>query len=534
MGRHIGIVLGGGGLLGDFQVGALKYLYKTREVKEDEVACIAGTSVGAINAVILATVKGCVDRLEQFWLQNVITPHDILEEEMWFEGVAPLFDKVLRGGPLEHIGALHNLIKALWKESREHLFEEGVWSIINLGDLVTNVLTRKSLYKTAVLRDRLALVDLREALRSHIALRLYAAELETGDLTCFCTLPKGKRERADDGTKYERCTTSEQLADAALASAALPGVFPPLKVRGRYFVDGSVREVVPFRGAINFVDIDHMYVILCMPRLAEVNEAAAENPEDASKKTDWDDSHLVDIAMRSTQILLDELVNNDLDFLLPDENVPDEKKLPDKKEERKVDTIAPLISVHGMTDLNIGKVKINMDQGYMCAFNEVWRAKNHDKADCKETYQEYKRLTRLITSKRLEIWHLEHELIEEWSTIKHRSPLYDYYPWHFFDPRRIFGGTNKVHTEILCDIRDGKRELKEYVDKRLELTGTAKSLPDCYAEMYIRWELHNWDLESPTRQPLIPTPWLRFDLGHRGTHVIPEEEPPETTPPPLK
>ena len=34
MGRHIGIVLGGGGLLGDFQVGALKYLYKTRTVKE--------------------------------------------------------------------------------------------------------------------------------------------------------------------------------------------------------------------------------------------------------------------------------------------------------------------------------------------------------------------------------------------------------------------------------------------------------------------------------------------------------------------
>src|SRR5512137_2160996 len=156
MTRHIGIVLGGGGLLGDFQVGALKYLYKThedktRKVKEEEVACIAGTSVGAINCVILATVKGCVDRLEQFWLQNVITPRDILQEEMWFEGVAPLFDKVLRGGPLDHV-ALYGLIKALWKESREHLFEEGVWGIINLGDLLTNVLMRKSLYKSAVLR----------------------------------------------------------------------------------------------------------------------------------------------------------------------------------------------------------------------------------------------------------------------------------------------------------------------------------------------------------------------------------------------
>jgi predicted acylesterase/phospholipase RssA len=66
MARHIGIVLGGGGLLGDFQVGALKYLYNTRKVKEEETACIAGTSVGAINGVILATVKGCVNRLENF------------------------------------------------------------------------------------------------------------------------------------------------------------------------------------------------------------------------------------------------------------------------------------------------------------------------------------------------------------------------------------------------------------------------------------------------------------------------------------
>jgi predicted acylesterase/phospholipase RssA len=510
MARHIGIVLGGGGLLGDFQVGALKYLYDKRKVKEEEVACIAGTSVGAINGVILATVKGCIDRLEKFWLQNVITPRDILQEEMWFEGVAPLFDKVLRGGPLEHVGTLHGLIKALWKESRDHLFEQGVWGIINIRELLTNVLTRKSLYTTAVLRDRLELIDLRKALRSKIALRLYAADLETGDCTCFCTLPRGEG-LSTDCTKYVRCTTREQLADAALASAALPGVFPPLKVRGRYYVDGSVREVVPFRGAIDFDGIDHMYVILCMPRLAEVREAAAENPEDASKKIDWDDSHLVDIALRSTQILVDELVNNDLDVKL-------EMEIKGKK--IKSSTIAPLVTVHGMTDLNIGKVKINMDQGYMCAYDEVG-ASDDNRSQCKQ-------LTRLITAKRLEIWHLEHELIEDWSTVRHRSLLYDYYPWHFFDPRRIFGGTNKVHTEILCDIRDRKRELKEYIDERLKVTDTAESLPDCYEEMYMRWELHNWDLESPTRQSLIPTPWNRFDLRQSGTHVIPEEEPPET------
>jgi predicted acylesterase/phospholipase RssA len=526
--RHIGIVLGGGGLLGDFQVGALKYLYDKGKVREEEVACIAGTSVGAINGVILASTSGCNDQLEKFWLKNVITPRDILEEEMWFEGIAPLLGKMLKGRPLERVGTLHGLLKALLKESRDHLFAEGLWGIVNIRDLLTNVLTRKSLYTTAVLRDRLELVDLGEALRSEIALRLYAAELETGDCTCFCTTPRSAAAPTGTCTKFLPCTTPKQLADAALASAALPGVFPPLKVRGKYYIDGSVREVVPFRGAIDFGEkIDMIYVILCMPRLAQVGKAAAENPEDACKKTDWDDSHLVDIALQSAYILVDEMVHNDLDYKLPCEI---DKKKDKLKGQFKSPTIAPLVLVHGMIDLSIGKIKINMDQGYMCAYDEVWwYTNNYDKV-YEDTYQEYKRLTRLITSTRLEIWQLEHELIEDLSTVKHRSIFEDYYPWHVFDPRRIFSEEgDKVHTEILYDIREKKRRLKEHIDERLKKTHTTDSLPDCYEEMYMHWELHNWDLEIPTKKPPIPTPWDRLDLGRHGKQVICEEEPPDTT-----
>jgi hypothetical protein len=91
-------------------------------------------------------------------------------------------------------------------------------------------------------------------------------------------------------------------------------------------------------------------------------------------------------------------------------------------------------------------------------------------------------------------------------------------------------GADKVDTEILIEIRLKKRKLKEYVDERLKLTDTPESLPDCCEEMYLHWEQHNWDLESPTGQPLIPTPWDSFDLKRHGTRVIPEEDPPETTP----
>ena len=65
----IGIVLGGGGVLGDFQVGALKFLL---EVLNDKInpKIICGTSVGAFNAAGIAA--GIANRqgtsnLENLW-----------------------------------------------------------------------------------------------------------------------------------------------------------------------------------------------------------------------------------------------------------------------------------------------------------------------------------------------------------------------------------------------------------------------------------------------------------------------------------
>src|SRR5659263_602237 len=52
-----GIVLGGGGTLGDFQVGALRFLYEKGILPD--IKCVSGTSIGAINAVIVSTGKDC-------------------------------------------------------------------------------------------------------------------------------------------------------------------------------------------------------------------------------------------------------------------------------------------------------------------------------------------------------------------------------------------------------------------------------------------------------------------------------------------
>jgi NTE family protein len=60
-------------------------------------------------------------------------------------------------------------------------------------------------------------------------------------------------------------------AESVLASAAIPEVFPPIKINGKLFVDGGVLNNVP---TVRIADIDayaHIYILLC--------------PQDSSQKS---------------------------------------------------------------------------------------------------------------------------------------------------------------------------------------------------------------------------------------------------------
>jgi hypothetical protein len=93
MDRRIGIVLGGGGTLGDFQVGALKFFYEKGILPH--TSCVCGTSIGAINAVIVSTGVGCDELLERYWSENVIGRDDLIPQHEWSEHVAPMLDAFL-------------------------------------------------------------------------------------------------------------------------------------------------------------------------------------------------------------------------------------------------------------------------------------------------------------------------------------------------------------------------------------------------------------------------------------------------------
>jgi predicted acylesterase/phospholipase RssA len=74
------LVLGGGGALGDFELGVLQYLYSYNI--RPQIIC--GTSVGAINAAKLAEGEGTPQEtnrgfkgLQNIWLQNMNSPSDM-------------------------------------------------------------------------------------------------------------------------------------------------------------------------------------------------------------------------------------------------------------------------------------------------------------------------------------------------------------------------------------------------------------------------------------------------------------------------
>ncbi len=542
-----GIVLGGGGTLGDFQVGALIFLYKKGILPN--IKCVFGTSIGAINAVIVSTGVGCDHMLERYWSEDVIGREDLIPQHKWSENIAPILkafmeseksSKIPLGGQIRVIGRIR-AISALIQESKEEALRDIVCGIDDLEDMIGTAVRESALYTADKLKQRMLdkIDDIEKALDPAIVFGLFATNIETGQKTCF-TNNKELCGTVDD-TLYVPCLSSGLLVQAALASAAVPLIFPPVEACGSYYIDGGAREVVPVKGAIKS-GADTIYAILCLPRLARRRKYAfldVKGEGGEKKMTDWSTSNLfdvrpedwvvnnrnwdpksdecdvLDIANRTAAILLDELTEGDI--ASTDDT--------GKKIESKV--IDPLIPVHGWTQLNIGLLKINADQGYMRAFDVICACAPNS------LYEQCEQLTAEITSKRIKIWTLEHQLIEEWSKVRDKSTSAVKYLWDVPYAWRVAHHlcANVVDTTTLCNIRQKKKELKAYIDKRLAVVESSslsdddkkRSLPDDYVKMYLCWEPHDWHREGGSNKPLIPTPWDELDLGEWGSDVIEED-----------
>jgi predicted acylesterase/phospholipase RssA len=485
----IGIVLGGGGVYGDFQIGALKFLLKFLSNENVKPEIICGTSVGAVNAgaIAAAIVTGQDTRnLEALWLEGVTTVDEIYVYENWFDELYPYLEKLIRGGLIARLDAIRDIVS----HSMDALIggELGILSKLGKAFRDPSVANLSFFSREPIKKKFRQQIDLEPVISSDVTLLLAAVNLENGELEYFCN--KERKELDPKRVKNQiLCKSSNELTDAVFASAAVPGLFKPCYINGKNYVDGSAREIVPVKAASE-CGACTIFVILCFPLKSQQPKYIFSQDE----ILDWRSrANLLDIASRTITILLDEMTDNDLE-----------------QYRRNIDCIIidPRAEVHGFTEFDPGLIKINVDYGYMRAFDIVEGHKQKVQI-CKR----WEQLTEDITKKRLEIWKMEQELIRERGKAKYfdypDSDLFDHMKWLLY----------QADTTILYSIRKLKKDLKRLIDDRTKECKNI-SIPEDLTHTYKKWELHNWDLNNPTLEPVILTPWDRLDLGKKEVPVI--------------
>lgn len=204
--KRIVLVLQGGGALGAFQAGVYEGLEKSHYIPN----WVAGTSIGAINAAIIAgnEPKNRLSRLKQFW--DAVTQPEVFNAGYDFPD------------------ALNKLV-ADWQYQQIVLsgipvfFKPRVDSVLNMFYGPWN-----SFYDTEPLRAFLQeLVDFDYLAKGKMRLSLGATNIHTGKIRYF-------------DSKYEKLGPEH-----IMASGALPPAFPPILIEGQYYWDGGVYSNTP-------------------------------------------------------------------------------------------------------------------------------------------------------------------------------------------------------------------------------------------------------------------------------------------------
>ena len=246
---RLGLVLGGGGLVGmGYHAGALKGL-DDWGIDPDRFDVIVGTSAGSVIGSYLATG----------W-----TLDDFYE---YAHGRHPKSERTER----EQRDEVRKLFVPLWRTRGERIRRgigstfalasaRGYWHKASNGKLPLPGLRRafpSGLSSTDESRRRLT-EDLPESWPAR-ALYVCAADLYTGERVVF-----GKDGAPD-----------APLADAVLASTAIPGLFPPVRIGARQYVDGGIVSATSLDLAVEA----GCTAIICVAPLGYRNEGGLPEPK---------------------------------------------------------------------------------------------------------------------------------------------------------------------------------------------------------------------------------------------------------------
>lgn len=220
-GPKVGLAIAGGGPIGGmYELGALRALDEALDGLDlTRLDCYVGVSSGAFLAAGLANRMSTAEMCRIFITGN--------SDDVEFRP-----ETFLRPAILEYLRRASNLPRLVAEWWRELLFSPGEarWAdlITRFGGLVpTGLFDNREVerFLREVFERRGRSNDFRELGRP---LYVVAVDLDSGEAVRF------------GGPGWD----DVPISHAVQASAALPGLYPPVEVRGRHFVDGALRRTM--------------------------------------------------------------------------------------------------------------------------------------------------------------------------------------------------------------------------------------------------------------------------------------------------
>jgi NTE family protein len=222
-------VLSGGGARGAYEAGVLRYLLEELPLRlghAPRIDIVTGSSVGAIHACFMAAnahrPQRAGDRLARIW------------RRLSLGSLATLRTGELLRTPLRALGWL----APRTLQRRERPLPDRIHGLFETGPL--EALVRRSIDWKRI-GPNLA--------EGHLeAVSVAATEIATGRVVAFLEARDPAAGWGGDASLVPRKV--ELRVEHALASAAIPVLFPAVRVGEQYYVDGSLRQNTPVRPAM--------------------------------------------------------------------------------------------------------------------------------------------------------------------------------------------------------------------------------------------------------------------------------------------
>lgn len=262
--RKTALLLTGGGARAAYQVGVLKAIAQQYPRSSKlPFQIISGTSAGAINGAAMACYASCfhlgVKKLEWIW-RNFHT------NQVYYSDYIRVFRQLLRG--------IFSAFQADYANKQPvSLFDNKP-----LKQLLTKVLDLKRIDRN-IMGGYLSSVS------------VTASCYNNGDSINFF-----QSDSAQEWRRAKRCGQRTLLGvHHLMASAAIPLVFPSVRIHQQYFGDGSVNQLAPLSAPIHLGADKILIVGVADPRKNELNQRMLHHPDLATIA-----GHLLDTVFTDT------------------------------------------------------------------------------------------------------------------------------------------------------------------------------------------------------------------------------------------